>query len=116
MKSVFIPASVALMLSTSASFAAGDSQTAMDIAIANEACGENSNDLILSARFLDDGRVGVRCARGAAIFGGGSGAAGGGVATNFVPIVGGLLAVTLGAAALAGSSDGGSVPSTPSTN
>ncbi len=102
MKSIFLTTAVTIAMSATASFAQNDSATAMEIARAQDACGENGT--IVSARFLEDGRVGVRCARPAGILGGGGGAAGGAVATNFVPIAGGLFAVVLGAAAIGNSS------------
>lgn len=103
MKRTMLATAIALLASTSA-YAAGDSAEALDIARAQEACGDGLNARIVSARFLEDGRVGVRCAAGAPILGGGAGAAGGAVATNFVPALGGLFAVVLGAAAVGGSS------------
>ena len=103
MKRTMLATAIALLASTSA-YAAGDSAEAIDIARAQEACGDGMNARIVSARFLEDGRVGVRCASGAVLPGGGGGAAGGAVATNFVPALGGLFAVVLGAAAIGGSS------------
>ena len=102
MKRTMLATAIALLASTSA-YAAGDSSEALEIARAQEACGDGLNARIVSARFLEDGRVGVRCAAGAVLPRGGAGA-GGAVATNFVPAIGGLFAVVLGAAAVGGSS------------
>lgn len=102
MKRTMFATTIALLAATG-SYAAGDSAEAIEIARAQEACGDGLNGRIVSARFLEDGRVGVRCASGAVLPGGG-GAAGGAVATNFVPALGGLFAVVLGAAAVGGSS------------
>ena len=104
MKRTMLATAIALLASTSA-YAAGDAADALRIARAQEACGEGLNARIVSARYLEDGRVGVRCASGAILPGAGGGAAAGGaVATNFVPALGGLFAVVLGAAAVGGSS------------
>jgi hypothetical protein len=104
MKRITLATTIALLASTGA-YAQGTNAEALEIARAQEACGDDLNSLILSARFLEDGRVGVRCAAGAVIPGGGAGAgAGGAVATNFVPALGGLFVAVLGAAAVGGAS------------
>ena len=103
MKRTMLATAIALLASTSV-YAAGDSAEALEIARAQEACGDGMNARILSARYLEDGRIGVRCASGAVLPGAGGGAAGGAVAPNFVPALGGLVAVVLGAAAVGGSS------------
>lgn len=172
MKSFVLTAGFALIASTTTLFAADDSATAMEIAQRHNACGEGN--AIVSARFLENGQVGVRCAAGAAAsascvpfataastseselralqiaqrqnacddsdivsarFANGNevrvtcssaggatiaqcpagtvlsgtatasaAAAGGAVATNFVPVAAGLFAVVLGAAAVGGGS------------
>ena len=95
-----------LLASTSA-YAAGDSAEAMEIARAQEACGEGLNDTIISAEYREDGKIGVRCARPAgAVLGAGAGAgtallAGG---TFSTVAAGSIFAVVLGAAAVGGSS------------
>ena len=53
----------AFVVASAPAFAQGTSSEAMQIAVANNACGEGND--IVSARFLEDGRVGVRCASGA---------------------------------------------------
>ncbi|OSQ53495.1 hypothetical protein [Marivita geojedonensis] len=65
MKSPFLAAMMALTVSATGAFAQSNAE-ALAIAQAQEACGEGQNDLIVSARFLEDGRVGVRCAEGVA--------------------------------------------------
>ncbi|PRY73874.1 hypothetical protein [Marivita geojedonensis] len=103
MKKSLMSAAAVIALSSTSVWAAGDAASAMEIARAQEACGEDR--AILSARWLDDGRIGVTCNAGAGwLGGGGAAAAGGAVATNFVPIAGGLFAVVLGAAALGNNS------------
>lgn len=98
MKSTILATALAVIASTAA-HAQGTAAQALEIARAQEACGEGLNGRIVSARYLEDGRIGVRCASGAILPGGAAGA-GGAVATNFVPALGGLFAVVLGAAAV----------------
>jgi hypothetical protein len=111
MKKTCAVVALMIMTSASASFAKSDAE-ATAAAIAQEACGKGLNDTIVSAEYLDDGRIQVTCARPAALpptdtangtvaDSTGTGAT---VATNFVPALGGLFAVVLGAAALGGSS------------
>ena len=102
MKRITLATTIALLASTGA-YAQGTNAEALEIARAQEACGDDLNSLILSARFLEDGRIGVRCAAGAVVPGGGAGA-GGAVATNFVPALGGIFVTLLGAAAVGGAS------------
>ena len=101
MKRTILATTIALLASTSA-FAAGDSAEALEIARAQEACGDGLNARLVSARFLEDGRVSVRCASGAGLAGAGAGLAGLGAGGGAAAA--GLLAVVLGAAAVGGSS------------
>lgn len=83
--------------------------TAMEIAQAREACGDDLNDTIISARFLEDGRVAVRCARPAGAIAAGSGAAATGAAAATAGavspgVLAGLFTIVLGAVAVGGSS------------
>lgn len=94
MKSVFTFATIAVFAATTSAMAATESSTAMEIAVAQQACGEDGT--IVSARFLEDGRVGVRCSDGAGGFLSGAGGSGAAIA--------GLFTLVLGAAALGDSS------------
>lgn len=72
--------------------AAGTPEEAMEIALRNSPCGDRE---IVSARFIDDTTIGVRCeGDDGAIVAGATGA------TNFVPVAGGIFALVLGAAAI----------------
>lgn len=91
----------AFCVATVPAFAQGTSSEAMQIALQNNPCGDRE---IVSARFIDENTVGVRCDDddGAAVIG--ATATGAVVATNFVPVAAGLFAVVLGAAAAGTSS------------
>ncbi len=103
MKSTILATALAVVAST-AVHAQGTAAQALEIARAQEACGEGLNGRIISARYLEDGRIGVRCASGAILPATAAAGAGGAVATNFVPALGGLFAVVLGAAAVGNNS------------
>ncbi|MGJ8605673.1 MAG: hypothetical protein ACSHXH_16270 [Marivita sp.] len=96
MKNVIFPVVMAVSLSASAAFAAGDAANAMEVARAQQACGEGA--AIVSARYMEDGRVGVTCRKGAAATGARSGAGGFGSGGT----LGALFAVVLVAAAAGG--------------
>jgi len=89
-------------MAASSSWAADGSASAMDIAVAQQACGENGT--IISARFLDDGRVGVTC-ESAAVAAASSSAPGlfAGAGTTSALVAGGF-ALAVAAAAAGGSS------------
>jgi hypothetical protein len=84
---------------------------AFEIARNQNACGDRA---IIGARFATDTEVRVQCAAagvivgdcapGTVLAGAGAGAVGAAGATNFVPALGSLFAVVLGAAAVGGSS------------